>query len=230
MAIAIGDIHGCLEPLQALVARLPPERELVFLGDYVDRGPSSAQVIDYLQRLAGERPCVFLMGNHEAMMAAAMERRDEISLWLVNGGDATLASYGHDPYRWAQLPAERRELPGYRAFHRRLRLYHEDAHAIYVHAGIDLDVPDLARQDPQVLLWVRERFFRNAERWQGKTIVFGHTPTLSMGLPAAQIFQSHRLRGIDTGCVYGGALSALDAATDELWQVPAGHSRMALRG
>ena len=67
MTIAIGDIHGCLEPLESLVDKLPRDDALVFLGDYVDRGPQSAQVIDYLKDLARQRHCRFFMGNHEVM-------------------------------------------------------------------------------------------------------------------------------------------------------------------
>jgi len=227
MAIAIGDVHGCLDALEALLARLPPERELVFLGDFVDRGPESAQVLRTVEELARRRPCVLLMGNHEAMMAEACENREAIGIWLANGGNATLESYGEEPLEWSRRPAERRALPGYARFHAGLRLYHEDADAIYVHAGLDVRIPRLADQRPEVLLWIRERFFRSAAQWQGKPIVFGHTPTQSMGLPRGAIFRSHRLYGIDTGCVYGGMLTALDPASEELWQVPAGSRRRA---
>jgi serine/threonine protein phosphatase 1 len=218
MTIAIGDIHGCLEPLQALVAQLPPREELVFLGDYVDRGPQSAQVIDYLQWLSLERPCRLLTGNHEAMMAAACEDPEEISIWLFNGGDATLASYGQSPRTWQSLPERERLVPGFMDFYRKLALYHEDDRAIYVHAGLDVAVPTLAEQDPNVLLWIRERFFNNAGRWHGKPIFFGHTPTLYLGLPAGEIFRKGPLFGIDTGCVYGGCLTAIDTVTLRLYQ------------
>lgn len=220
MAIAIGDIHGCLEPLRELIDRLPPDEELVFLGDYVDRGPDSAGVLRYLEALAERRPCRFLIGNHEDMMAQSLGSRSAIALWLFNGGTATLRSYGLDPEDWAQRPPAQRGLPEFERFYRRTALYHEDADAIYVHAGIDLDVPDLADQERQVLLWVREPFFRNGDRWQGKPIVFGHTPTQFMGLPLGTPFLEGKLRGIDTGCVYGGALTALDVRTDRVWQVP----------
>jgi diadenosine tetraphosphatase ApaH/serine/threonine PP2A family protein phosphatase len=219
MAIAIGDVHGCLESLRALLARLPPERELVFLGDYVDRGPDSAAVLRTVERLAAERPCRLLMGNHEALMAEAIAGGD-VQLWFSNGGDATLASYGEEPWQWARRPPERRALPGYERFHATLLPYYEDESAIFVHAGIDVSLPRMEDQDPAVLLWIRERFFRNAARWQGKPVIFGHTPTQSMGLGHGEVFRSHRVTGIDTGCVYGGVLSALDSVSGELWQVP----------
>jgi diadenosine tetraphosphatase ApaH/serine/threonine PP2A family protein phosphatase len=227
MTIAIGDVHGCLQSLQELLAQLPPQAELVFLGDYVDRGPHSAQVLQLLETLARERPCIFLTGNHEAMMAEAIASREAIALWMINGGDATLASYGEEPYQWARRPPERRQLPGFERFRRGLRLYHEDEDAIYVHAGIDVRVASMAEQEPEALLWIRERFFRNAAAWQGKPIVFGHTPTHTMGLGYGEVFRSHKLTGIDTGCVYGGVLTALDTRTQQLWQVPAPEDRLA---
>ena len=220
MAIAIGDIHGCLEPLRDLVDRLPPNEELVFLGDYVDRGPDSAGVLRYLEALAETRPCRFLTGNHEDMMAQALGSQSALALWLYNGGTATLRSYGLEAEEWAGRSPGQRGLPEFERFYRRLSLYHEDADAIYVHAGIDLDVPHMADQEREVLLWIRERFFVNGDRWQGKPIVFGHTPTQFMGLPLGMAFFHGKLRGIDTGCVYGGALTALDVRTDQLWQVP----------
>ena len=220
MAIAIGDIHGCLKALQALIAQLPPQEELVFLGDYVDRGPDSAGVLRYVEALADERPCRLLMGNHEQLMANAIDHRTEIPIWLMNGGDATLASYGEEAFEWAQRPAERRRLPGFERFFARLRTWHEDDSAIYVHAGIDLHIERMEAQDPAVLLWVRERFFRNLADWRGKPIIFGHTPTQTMGLAHGEVFYQHRCWGIDTGCVYGGVLTALDSRSHERWQVP----------
>ena len=221
MAIAIGDIHGCLDALRALVAQLPRDEELVFLGDYVDRGPDSAGVVRYVEALADERPCRLLMGNHEELMAGAIARHEDIELWLVNGGDATLVSYGEEPFEWSRRPAERRRLPGFERFHSRLLTYYEDDSTIFVHAGIDVHVERMEAQDPAVLLWVRERFFRNLEHWRGKPVIFGHTPTQTLGLAYGEIFHEHRCSGIDTGCVYGGVLTALDSRSHQRWQVPA---------
>ncbi len=221
MAIAIGDIHGCLAALRALIAQLPGEEELVFLGDYVDRGPDSAGVLRYVEALAEARPCRLLMGNHEALMANAIAQREEISLWLFNGGDATLASFGEEPFEWQRRPPERRQLPGFERFSRRLLTYYEDDSAIFVHAGIDVHIERMEAQQPEVLLWIRERFFRNLAQWRGKPVIFGHTPTQTMGLAHGEIFHEHGCYGIDTGCVYGGVLTALDARSHQRWQVPA---------
>ena len=221
MAIAIGDIHGCLTPLQRLIARLPPAAELVFLGDYIDRGPASAQVVQYLRRLARQRRCRFLKGNHEQLMLDALHDRASIRWWLQNGGDATLESYGEHSTAWVHADDRRAFMLPHAGFYESLALYHEDEHAIYVHAGVDPDVPRMADQDPMTLLWIREKFFLHAERWQGKPVIFGHTPTFTMGLPMAQVFRGGRCIGIDTGCVYGGCLTAIDAATQMLFQEPA---------
>jgi serine/threonine protein phosphatase 1 len=218
MAIAIGDIHGCLTPLRLLVERLPAEETLIFLGDYVDRGPHSAGVLRYLRRLARERPCRFLKGNHEDLMLQAIADPGAIELWLINGGGATLRSYGLEPREWARSPARGAFLGEDREFVAALELYVEDDRTIFVHAGIDVREQDMARQNPQVLMWIREPFFRGAGAWQGKEIIFGHTPTLAMGLPHGEIFHSRALFGIDTGCVYGGVLTAIDSRTHALYQ------------
>lgn len=222
MPIAIGDIHGCLKELRKLLAQLPEDEELVFLGDYVDRGPHSREVIAFVQELASRRPCQLLMGNHEDLMAKAIADAGEIGFWLNNGGRATLESHGADPQSWTRLktPEEREAaLPGFMDFHRSLTHYHEDEHAICVHAGVDVSIPRMENQDPNVLIWTREAFFRNAQKWGGKPIFFGHSPTRGMGLRHGEVFHSHGIHGIDTGCVYGGRLTAIHTVTLETWQV-----------
>ena len=220
MTFAIGDIHGCLRQLKRLVSKLPPEEPLVFLGDYVDRGPDSSGVISYLIGLGQNRPCHFLRGNHEALMMDAETDGTLRDTWLRNGGDETLRDYGLSPAQWTRhgwgerLPAE------HRAFLRRLLPYHEDQEAIYVHAGIDTDIPRMEDQDPQVLMWIRGSFIQKAHLWRGKSIVFGHTPNHTLQLAPGEIIRHGAASGIDTGCVYGGCLSALNPHTMALVQVP----------
>jgi serine/threonine protein phosphatase 1 len=218
MAIAVGDVHGCLVPLERLVRKLPAGEELVFLGDYIDRGPDSSGVVDFLARLAKTRSCRFLKGNHEDLMERAIEDPAHIPNWMYNGGNATLASYGVRMATWKQAPARGEFAARHRDFFASLATYHEDEHTIYVHAGVDPAIPEMERQSPEVLLWIRERFFRNADLWQGKQIIFGHTPTLLMGLADGEIFRADKLYGIDTGCVYGGCLTAIDSRTLTLYQ------------
>jgi serine/threonine protein phosphatase 1 len=218
MPIAIGDIHGCLSPLRLLVERLPAGETLIFLGDYIDRGPYSAGVIRYLRHLAKDRPCRFLKGNHEDLMENAIADAGEIDLWLANGGRATLASYGVDWREWSRQKDRGAFLGKDRPFFDPLEYYVEDEDSIFVHAGVDPHEPDLTKQKPQVLMWIREAFFLNSALWKGKQIFFGHTPTHSMGLLEGEIFHARRLYGIDTGCVYGGALTAIESRTHRIFQ------------
>jgi serine/threonine protein phosphatase 1 len=218
MPIAIGDIHGCLETLRRLVDRLPADEELVFLGDYIDRGPHAAGVVQYLLALAKQRPCRFLMGNHEQLMMAAAVELESIPHWLTNGGGATLISYGTSSREWSQSADRRAVLGAHHRFYKNLAFYWEDEDTIYVHAGIDIRVADLRLQDPEVLLWIREKFYLQAKLWAGKQVVFGHTPTRSMGLSGNTIFRNERFFGIDTGCVYGGFLTAWHSGSHQLWQ------------
>jgi serine/threonine protein phosphatase 1 len=218
MPIAVGDIHGCLDPLRALVDQLPPAGELIFLGDYIDRGPHSAGVVRYLKQLATQRPCRFLMGNHEWLMLNAIVEDEAIPHWIRNGGNPTLHSYGVDFARWPHSKQRGKFLEQDQAFFANLELYHEDDTTIFVHAGIDTRTADMRSQDAETLLWIREKFFRASADWHGKEVIFGHTPTLSMGLPARRIFQEGKFYGVDTGCVYGGYLTAIDSRTHQLYQ------------
>lgn len=190
--IAIGDIHGMYEMLDTLLQRLPPAGSLVFLGDYIDRGPSSKQVISRLMRLASDRTCVFLRGNHEAMALDALAggRRAEL-LWLWNGGAATLESYE------GRIPAKHME------FLCDTRAYYATEAFIFVHAGL---VPGRQPEetDPEELWWMREPFLSSAYDW-GRRVIHGHTPTLGAFAPDVR---PNRIN-IDTGAVYGGPLTAL---------------------
>ncbi|WP_135468425.1 metallophosphoesterase family protein [Crenalkalicoccus roseus] len=207
---AVGDVHGCAGRLAALHARIAahararPARRvaLVYLGDYVDRGPDSAGVLDLLLRPAPVpgAEVVTLVGNHETMMLDACDPRAHpgaMPFWLDNGGQETLASYGVDPGdpRLAEaLPA------AHLALLRRCPLRWAAGDYLFVHAGIRPGVP-LDRQDPFDLLWIREPFLS----WEGElpmVVVHGHTPSPS---PAVR---PHRI-GIDTGACYGGDLTCL---------------------
>jgi serine/threonine protein phosphatase 1 len=190
----------------------------VFLGDYIDRGPHSSRVAQYLQLLGKQRPCRFLMGNHEQLMLDAIAEREAIPNWLTNGGTTTLISYGTSHREWAGGQDRHAFLGKHLQWYANLALYWEDDHTIYVHAGIDVGISDMRSQDRETLLWIRDKFFRNAKQWSGKQVVFGHTPTRSMGLSGKTIFASERCFGIDTGCVYGGYLTAWDSETHAVWQ------------
>ena len=201
--LAIGDIHGCRDQLQALLAQVKPQPgdQLVFLGDYIDRGPHSKEVVDLVLSLRQRCPnCIFLKGNHEAMLEDYLVRGEQLQ-FLRSGGDATLASYGATGA--AEIPQSHRE------FFNNLRLYYQTDHFIFVHAGLRPGVP-LAGQREQDLLWIREEFLSSGYDW-GKTVVFGHTPRTRPLLTPTRI-------GLDTGAVYGGHLSCCEVRSGQLWQ------------
>jgi len=197
---AFGDIHGHLTKLESLLSRIPFDQaqdKLVFLGDYIDRGPHSKEVVERLIALKGSRAkTVFLRGNHEEMLLTEYLTGRFPELYRLNGGGATLRSYGLD-----QIPPTQARLPAsHQAFFESLLLYHREGGCIFVHAGLKPGLP-LEKQAAHDLLWVREEFFWRKRDWP-ETIVFGHTPF-------AKPFQQGRLIGIDTGAAYGGRLTCL---------------------
>lgn len=225
MLYAVGDIHGELEKLERLLEHLPlaPDDRLVFLGDYVDRGPEAAGVVSRLVALSQERDCVFLIGNHESMFLDFLGWKGEPyfagDAFLMNGGDRTLASYGFfdDP---APDPTRFRLPPEHTAFYRDLRLWHVEGDYLFVHAGLadrGLEGGDLhyalRRSGPEDLLWNRSTADRPHQL--GVTVVYGHTPRPDMGVRWNEPFSI----GIDTGAVYGGPLTAIRLPDETIFQV-----------
>ena len=199
LTYAIGDVHGCLGKLARLIDGClqhggnEPAR-FVFIGDYVDRGPHSREVVELLMQAQRERPgeVVCLRGNHEAIMLEAVHTGDD-RLWLVNGASYTYASYGIE--QATDMPA------AHVAWVAALPLSFDDGRRYFVHAGIDPDVP-LDAQTERARLWIREPFL-SSTRDHGRLIVHGHTPSAT-GLPDVR---PNRVN-IDTGAVYGGPLTA----------------------
>lgn len=214
---AIGDIHGCLDPLERLLEKIDDdlaghegEAHLVFLGDYVDRGPDSRGVIERL--VAGPLPgshAVFLMGNHEQKMVELLDRsadKGDASAWLAFGGDATMASYGVEP---SDLLAANRPIedvlsdivPGpHRDFLVGLDNHHRIGDYLFVHAGIRPGVA-LEEQSARDKMWIRAPFLESKDD-HGVHVVHGHTPTKGPD-------RRPNRTGIDTGCCYGGDLTAI---------------------
>ena len=222
---AVGDVHGHLDKLQAIHARVaedlrarPVARPLLLhLGDLVDRGPDSAGCIALLAAGPPLRgvPTVSLMGNHERMMLDALAGRAvsaDTDTWMDNGGDRTLSSFGlrstAGPVAWLDgIPA--RSL----VFLKGLALMHAAGRYVFVHAGVRPGVA-LARQRPTDLLWIRESFLNH----QGpalpgpeadRVVVHGHTPA-----PEAELLP-WRL-GLDTGAGKGGPLTCAVLEADEV--------------
>jgi serine/threonine protein phosphatase 1 len=233
---AIGDIHGDLESLKRIFSRLPSleaDDTVVFVGDYVDRGPSSAQVIEFVRGLAKTGPArvVALRGNHEdAWLRVIDVGWPEFVQPPGNGCLAALRSFagGSTPSPDEAPRKEERAalLTGsffpadVVAWMRSLPLFYEDEHAIYVHAGLprsgDTFLHPSKVPEPVALLWLRdEDFFRN---YQGKLVVFGHTataylpPELSTYTPEdpLDVWAGPCCVGLDTGAGKGGFLTALE--------------------
>jgi len=238
--LVIGDIHGDLAALERLLDKLPALDEsdtMVFLGDYVDRGPHSAGVVALVRALEEEGPAhvVCLRGNHEDRWIDSYEKPDAPFLVQVgNGCSATYRSFsGGPPLNSLEEGLDISEYPKMLAvsswlpadvveWMRSLRLFYEDEHAIYVHAGLERDGAggwkSAQESDPQSVLWMREPSFFSGYR--GKRLVFGHTPVGELPLPdppasgpdgaAPGVWIHDTLIGIDTGSGKGGFLSAIE--------------------
>jgi serine/threonine protein phosphatase 1 len=225
MLYAVGDIHGESEMLSELLAKLPLASgdRVVFVGDYVDRGPDSKGVVERLIAFSRDHTCEFLLGNHESMFLDFLgwQGSDYFGgdAFLMNGGDRTLASYdyfslGTRAQREFELP------PGHAEFFRRLKLYHREGDYLFVHAGIgrhllaETDVAwALRHAHTEDLLW--DRSTADLPHELGITIVYGHTPTADFEVRRNPPFSI----GIDTGAVYGGRLTAIRLPDETVFQV-----------
>lgn len=233
---AIGDIHGDLESVERVFRRLPDLEKgdtVVFVGDYIDRGPSSAQVIAFVRKLAKAGPAkvVALRGNHEdAWLRVVDEGWPEFVLPPGNGCLAAMRSFTGGPVAGPEdlpRPEESSALlkgsffpKDVVAWMRGLPFWHEDEHAIYVHAGLPRGPKGFLHPSkapaPAALLWLRdEDFFRN---YRGKLVVFGHTataylpPELSTYTPQdpLDVWAGPCCVGLDTGAGKGGFLTAIE--------------------
>lgn len=196
----VGDIHGCLRMLQRLMKKItwePRRDQLIFLGDYIDRGEDSKGVVDYLLDLRRNSPNVrFIMGNHEVMLLDYLAGRNQ-DLYLANAGYTTLKSYMRArPVREGPLiPSEHMD------FYHSLKTYIEIEDYYVVHAGFRPGV-GLEDQTLEDMVWIREPFIYSGYDF-GKRVIFGHTP-FQRPLVMENKF------GLDTGAVYGNRLTCLE--------------------
>lgn len=215
---AIGDIHGRADLLESLHGKILRDvlgfdgarKVVVYLGDYVDRGMQSREVIDLLldRPLTGfER--IYLKGNHEQALLDFLADARVATDWMTYGGDATLYSYGvgldgprTSPGVLQTLQRKFREnLPRrHEDFMRNLVLTHIEGDYMFAHAGVKPGVA-LTQQEENDLLWIREEFLNSDENW-GKVVVHGHTITRSPEVKRNRI-------GIDTGAFASGTLTCL---------------------
>jgi serine/threonine protein phosphatase 1 len=205
---AIGDIHGSLEKLVALLKwcdaiRGGTKAKYVFLGDYIDRGPQTQRVVELLierRRLDPERT-ICLGGNHEQMLllASRLDRSDQdLMTWLKNGGEQTLESYSvDDPW---DIPKEHLK------WFASLPLFHCEHDRTYVHAGVRPGTP-LNAQLQEDLLWIREPFLSSYESHE-MFVVHGHTPVESPDLRPSRL-------NLDTGACFRGRLTAASFDTEK---------------
>ena len=216
--IAIGDIHGCSLALKAIIAAIDiqPEDTIITLGDYLDRGIDSKGVLDQLIELEGRCHLIALMGNHEEMMLGAKAGRSDLEFWLACGGDAALDSYRATIPEQQTINLELLVPRQHFAFLERLRLYHETDSHFFVHANYAPTHP-LNQQSSHTLLWLPLDDLPGPH-CSGKIAVVGHTPQED-----GKILDAGYLKCIDTGCGFGGWLTALDVESGHVWQVDEGN-------
>ncbi len=226
--LCIGDVHGCVRELELLLEAVAPgpDDQLVFLGDYVDRGPDSRATVEQLLDLRARLPrTVLLRGNHEEMMLGYLGLGGSLGEgFFPNGGAATLASYGIAARSRPPAPALARSyIPESHLdlLRQATELYFVAERYTFVHAGVRPGVPIQAQIEDD-LLWIRGPFL-SGDHGLPTTVVFGHTPQSDVWLDLP------RRIGLDTGCVYGGSLSCLDLTRGLLHQVGRGTRRATAR-
>ena len=200
--VAIGDIHGCLKALDELVRLIAPvpTDTIVFLGDYIDRGPGSRGVVDRILALASQCNVVALRGNHEEMLLAGRHDKDSRHsvFWRSNGGEQTIESYGSV----VQIPAEHIQ------FFQHCHLDHESDTHIFCHAAYGPYRP-MDQQDTDILLWHSLRKSIPGPHMSGKIAVVGHTAH-------SEVVNVGHLICIDTWCYGGGWLTGFDIDSHEI--------------
>jgi serine/threonine protein phosphatase 1 len=204
--IAVGDIHGCAQALERLLAvvELTSQDTIVFLGDYVDRGPNSKRVMEIMIELNEQFHVIPLLGNHEIMMLDAAKESVMRDLWRLQfGGQQTLESYGGD---LANIPTEHLD------FMRQCLPFYETDDHLFVHANY-LPGSPLVDQEAQIRYWTHLLDFQPGPHKSGKRVIVGHTPQTH-----GNILDFGHLVCIDTYCFGGGNLTALDVSTNEIWQ------------
>ncbi|MEM1368599.1 MAG: metallophosphoesterase family protein [Cyanobacteria bacterium P01_H01_bin.15] len=210
--IIIGDVHGHYDALMSLVEKIDPRGndQLYFLGDLIDRGPQSADVVRFV--MENQYPC--LLGNHEEMLLFAISpsgeiNREALQNWLSAGGNATLASYNnripHEHLLWL------RERP----------MYLDLGDVWLAHAGVDPKLA-IAEQTSEQFCWIRDRFHASVKPFfENKTIVTGHTLTFTLpGVEPGQLAAGMGWLDIETGAYHrnSGWLTGLDFVHHTVYQ------------
>jgi serine/threonine protein phosphatase 1 len=221
--LVVGDIHGHVDKLRNVLtlSRYNPQRDrLVLLGDYVDRGPESCEVVTEVIRLV-EAGAVALYGNHEDLMRAALKNHRlsrvsfaELESWYANGGEITLASYR----------ARAECLDEHLSFLASLPRWYEEAGFLFVHAGVRAGIA-IQEQSPHDLIWIREPYILEYNSLQ--YVVTGHTPTQYLArynlfddiVDASKPVVRGQKIFLDTGAAWGGPLTIMELPSQKIWQV-----------
>ncbi len=205
--IAIGDVHGCVHALDTLleaIAPAPADR-LVFLGDLIDQGRDSREVLDRLMGLAGRCQCTLIQGNHEEMMYAARGSEEALRYWEVCGGFATLNSYRYGG-RLNEVPLEHWALLG------EGQPYLETDDFIFTHANYLPDLP-MDQQPEHQLRWALFDPVDMRPHCSGKVVIVGHTEQ-----PNSEVLDLGFAACIDTACWRHGWLTAMELPSKRIWQ------------
>lgn len=191
----IGDIHGCFDSLKELVEnkiQLQKDDKLILLGDYIDRGDKSKEVVDFIIELSENGYDVIpLMGNHEVLLLDAFEDEINISKWIQNGGNETLKSFKINSLKDIESK--------YIEFFKGLRYYYLFEDYLFVHAGFNDNLLN-PFTDYYSMLWKCKETYTNP-LLSDKTIIHGHNP-VSVAKCKEIVLSKHPVINIDTGCVY----------------------------
>ena len=221
----IGDIHGALAALQQVIAalKLKDNDQLIFLGDYVDGWPESAQVIDYLIELDTQYDCIFIKGNHDLWCAEWLNGGAPDTTWLFHGGIATVDSY-------KGIGAERK-LKHIAFFNKLINYYEDDNGRLFIHAGFasmhgPAKEPFESNYSWDRTLWevartMDTRIAKDSKLYPKRLLLYdeifiGHTPTLYYDVE--EPMQGCNVWNIDTGAAFYGKLSAMNVDTKQYWQ------------
>lgn len=197
----IGDIHGHFVKLKKILSSIKGDINdddiIIFLGDYIDRGPASFEVIEHLIELSAAYRTIFLTGNHEDMFIRFVNKGDNYYNYIRNGGMFTIKSYIRNLNTFT-IPESHKE------FYNNLKLYYESSDFIAVHAGLNPEVESIEDQKRYDLIWIREDFYHNTKKWD-KTVIFGHTPTPYLNnSDSVYIDESRNIIGLDTNAMSDG--------------------------
>jgi serine/threonine protein phosphatase 1 len=203
----IGDIHGCLKALDAILGAVKPisDDTIVVLGDFIDRGIDTKGVIDRLIELSSRCRLVVIRGNHEETMLDALHDSKKLDRWLRFGGEVTLMSYGEDA-RLDLIPEE------HISFLRDTRGYFESDSHIFTHASFIPNRP-MKEHPSSVLRWESLDPEHLSRHYSGKTVVVGHTVQEN-----GEVLDLGFVICLDTGCYCGGWLTGLDVNSGQVWQ------------